>query len=228
MRTSRSTLAVVALAATAFSAGCTRDLPTQSGVPDQPEAVIQTVSLEIVSYDEFGAVMRVDEPGRESVFLTIRSPDTAGEEPSGLENANSVMIGDGSAPREWLLPAVILALKVYSVVETIRVCAIPVYQDIRRSNSVSQTTVTECATQAAINVSGGILARIASPVIKVTALRSSIKSMVGNVITHRQLQRVINKQSKASITELVRQMTAIFYSELMSGYTKVFNANGIK
>lgn len=222
MRTSRTSLAVAALSAGVFS-GCTGDLPTQAGAHDPPEA--PPVSLEIVSVNELGAVMRVQEQGADPVFLTLRDPGA----PAGqAESISGPTIGDESGPQAALLPALILALKVWSVVETIRVCAPPIYQDLRRTNSISQRTATDCATQAAINVSSGILAKIASPVIKVTVLRNSIKSMVGNVVTHRQLQKLINKQNKANINALIQEMTKIFYAELMSGYAKVFNSNGIR
>jgi len=204
-------------------AGCATDL---AGPGSEP-ADLQPPSLEIVSADDGGVVMSVSAShGASPVYFQFATTGGVVESvvPPALPDATSV---NQDRPR-FIVAALLLAVRVWAAVETIRVCALPVYQELRRSGSISQRTTEACITEAAVDVTGGILAKLAIPTVKITPLRNSIKSMLGNVITNRQLQKVINKKTKSDIVELVREMTKLLYDVLVKGYQKAMSDNGIK
>lgn len=213
-------LAVAGLfAVTLTAASCTGDIPTRP--EPEPEA---PVAIELVSFDESRAVMRASEGDAEAVLMEFRFADQSVRE---LDGASSQK--DELAPSQNIVVAAfLLGLAIYSAVETIRVCAVPLYQDYRYNRKISAKTTQSCIEEAASYVAGGVAGKVASKALKVTALRNSIKSMLGSVITHRQLQNVINKKTKPQIVDLISELTQLFYNGLVNGYKRVLQEQGVR
>jgi hypothetical protein len=202
-------LRCVAVGLLALTAGCRGDLPSELEVPD--------VSVEVLRADEFGAELNVTEAGM--------LPQTVSFE--GLLDEGFVADSTGESNIAFV-PALVLALRVWSAVQTVAICAPPLYADIRRTNNISQHTINVCLDEVAFSVSGGVLARAGNKAIKVTDLRRSIRSMLGGIVTHRRLQALINKRTKGSISQLIVEMRSIFWEEFLRGFTDVYKRHNVR
>jgi len=184
--------------------GCTnQDNPV---APERFEDVFQ-----LHGSDGSWAVLRVAGAHRDSLIL----------------ESLHVPVGDtlpSSDPSIGYNPAAIAlgALTVWSAYQVITVCVPPFVDDLVRTRTINWWTKDACFEQVAISASSRAVSLKVIPPVKVTALRSSIKSMLGDVFSHSKLQRVINRQTKPTITSLARGIFEEFYGALYYGFKWVF------
>ena len=158
------------------------------------------------------------------VVLSIRTAD--GAEPVFLLDGQVTELV-GSPDERWkptILPAVLaaaaVAIRAYTVVEVIRVCAPPLYSAIR-ANSLTSQTWDNCAWTAASNVAGSAVAKYVAR-IGVTRLRSDIYSALKGAVSWSDLRGVLNKKTFKSSNEIVSELTSRFFEPIYRAIYTVF------
>jgi hypothetical protein len=121
-----------------------------------------------------------------------------------------------------------IILLAWSAIEFLRNCAIPVYNDWTNKGTITENTAIACAIEAASALVSKLVAKGAVSAIKVTALREAIKSSIlGKVITWRQLQQLINKGTKREIAAIIGELASMFFKGTVNVLRKVFDEFGI-
>lgn len=215
--------------------GCARDAITDSAPaadlsqeayspqPIAPEAI------EVVSIDEARAVLRVHNPDGQPLRVELyRLPGTTFIDQTSIVVDGQTVTSDGLSAIVIppLVGAILLGL---SAIQFIYGCALPVYEEARRSgNPLKQEVVAACAQWGVEHLFTKGLGKFLKPSVKVTALRNDIyNSMIGKVITRQQLQRQINKKTKADIAELFAALTVEFFGGVVSALQGVYSKHGI-
>lgn len=186
---------------------------TDSAAPTMP--VSESV-FELRGPDGSHAVFRVAANARDPMLLeSLHIP----EDPS---HSTSQTAAEG--PRgNVILAAAVAVLTVYAAYETIRICVPPFVDDWVLRHSINLRTKEACFEQVAVSVASRGVATKVIPAVKVTAVRTSIKQMLGDLFTNRQLQSIFNKQTKPTVTKLAQMLYEEMFQKLVNGFKNVFN-----
>lgn len=122
------------------------------------------------------------------------------------------------------LEAALVAWDIYTVYDLVRVCAPPLYDDLKRWNGITFSSYDNCLWQVALDASGEAIAKKLVPAVKVTTLRTAIKSKLGSLVTYSQLTQVFNKSTKQGLAQLSQQMLSLVYDRVMNGMRAVITS----
>lgn len=190
---------------------------------DSPMAPVESEVISLYGPDASRAVMRTSTVARAA--MTIEQFSAGVASPQFYPLGSSQFDTSQANASRLVVPVVALAwaaLEVYSAYELIRICVPPFVDDWYRTRSINLRTKDACFIQVALSVSGEALAKKLIPAVKVTALRTAVKSQLDNLVTQRELQAIFNKTTKPQVTGIAQNILSTFYSAVVNGMRDIF------